>query len=323
MKLQEIYDLAIEMGIRTDPRGVEGIKRVLARTKKEYEEMPEKRKKYFDKESFKNPYSDTRILFGDQKTKVKKILAGIDMDVGEVLLADRLSDRGERIDAIVGHHPAGPALAGLDEVMDLQVDLLASFGISVNIAEALLKERISQVKRKLNPINHSQSVDAARLLDIPFLVIHTVWDNLGWHFLSNYLRKKEKDIDTVGDVLEALEEVAEFQEAIRGKAGPRVTAGNEKNRAGKVVVSGFTGGTEGSKLIYERMAQAGAGTIIEMHMSEEHFEEAKKYHLNVIVSGHMASDSIGANIFLDEIEKRGVEVIACSGLIRVKSNLKS
>ena len=36
MTLQEIYDLAIEMGIKADPRGVDGVNRVLARLKKDY-----------------------------------------------------------------------------------------------------------------------------------------------------------------------------------------------------------------------------------------------------------------------------------------------
>jgi len=316
MTLQEIYDLAIEMGENADPRGRAIIKKLLARNKKEYMELPLKKKKYFDEESFKNPYADTRILLGDQKLKVSKVLTGIDMDVGEVLLMDRLNQKGEKIDLLIGHHPHGIALVGLDEVMDLQVDLMASYGIPVNVAESLLKDRIMQVKRRLGPANHFQSVDAARLLGIPFIVIHTVWDNLGSHFLSNHLKKKETEI--VGDVLSAIEEIPEFDVAKKNKAGPRITVGSEKNRAGKVAVTGFTGGTEGSKLIYERMSQAGIGTIVEMHMSEEHFEEAKKHHLNVIVSGHMASDSLGANLFLDELEKKGVEVVPCSGLIRIK-----
>lgn len=318
MTLQEIYDLAVEMGMRADPRGVERVKKFLARTKKDYKELPAKKKKYFDLESLKNPYSDTRILLGNPKIQVKKILVGIDIDVGEVLLADRLNQKNEGIDLLVGHHPHGAALASLPEVMELQVDLMASFGVSINVAESLLHERISQVKRRIGPINHYQSVDAARLLNVPFLVIHTVWDNLGVNFLSAYLKKKEKDLEAVGEVLAALEDLPEFEEAKKGKAGPKITAGEEKNRPGKIVVSGFTGGTEGSKLIYEKLAQAGVGTIIEMHMSEEHFEEAKKHHLNVIVTGHMASDSIGANLFLDQLEKKGIKVIPCSGLIRVK-----
>jgi len=54
-----------------------------------------------------------------------------------------------------------------------------------------------------------------------------------------------------------------------------------------------------------------------MHTSEEHREEVKKHHINLIVAGHMVSDSIGANLFLDEMERRGVKVVPASGLIRV------
>ncbi|TDT63370.1 hypothetical protein [Fonticella tunisiensis] len=37
---------------------------------------------------------------------------------------------------------------------------------------------------------------------------------------------------------------------------------------------------------------------------------------NVIVAGHMPSDSIGINIFIGELEKRGIEVTSMSGIIR-------
>jgi putative NIF3 family GTP cyclohydrolase 1 type 2 len=67
----------------------------------------------------------------------------------------------------------------------------------------------------------------------------------------------------------------------------------------------------------EKMAIAGIGTIVAMHQSEEHWKMAKESHINVIVAGHTPSDSLGMNLFLDELEKRGIEIIPCSGLIRV------
>jgi hypothetical protein len=70
--------------------------------------------------------------------------------------------------------------------------------------------------------------------------------------------------------------------------------------------------------VYEKLADAGVGTIIAMHMGEEHRKECVKHHINLVVAGHMSSDSLGMNIFLDEIEKRGVKIIPCSGFIRVK-----
>jgi hypothetical protein len=31
----------------------------------------------------------------------------------------------------------------------------------------------------------------------------------------------------------------------------------------------------------------------------------------------MASDSLGMNLFLDELERQGIEIVPCGGLIRV------
>ncbi|MDO8461176.1 MAG: NGG1p interacting factor NIF3 [bacterium] len=319
MTLQEIYDLAIEMGIKADPRGVDGVKKLLVRVKKDYEELPEKKKKFFDKEVFKNPYSDSRILFGDPKMRVKKIIAGIDADASEVLLTDRLNHpstgRGLGIDLLISHHPSGHALASLDEVMDVQVDMFAKAGVPANVAHALFEERKSAVRRKISPINHSQTVDAARLLNVPLLAIHTIWDNMGNRFMTDHLGKK--NFDTAGQVLEAINEIPEFTEAIKGKSGPNIVSGSEKRRVGKLMI-GFTGGTNPSKELYMELAKAGVGTIVEMHLPEEAVLELRKLHINVIDTGHMAADSIGANLYLDELEKRGIEVIPCSGLIRIK-----
>ena len=315
MTLQQIYDLALLMAKKADPRGEKQVDSYLARLKKEYQELPEKKKKYFDKESLNNPYSDSGILFGNPKQTIKKVLAGIDAEASEVLLMDRLNQKGEKIDLLISHHPSGYALASLHEVMDLQVDVFESYGVPVNVAHALLEQRKGEVKRKFSPLNHGQTIDAARLLNIPFLALHTIWDNLGNDFMKNYLSKKT--FHTAGEVLDYVNEIPEFMESLKGKAGPSLVSGSAGARAGKVVVS-FTGGTNPSKELYQEIAKAGVGTLVEMHVSEDSLKELQKLHINVIDTGHMAADSIGANLFLDVLEKRGIEVIPCSGLIRIK-----
>lgn len=317
MTLQEIYNLALEMGMKADPRGAANVKKLLTKRKKEYEELPEKKKKYLDRESLNSPYSDSRILFGDTELKVKKVLAGIDAEASEVLLMDRLNQKGQKFDLLISHHPSGHALASLHEVMDIQIDMVAKAGVPVNVAGALMDERQADVKRRFGPLNHSRAIDAARLLDIPLLALHTIWDNLGNNFMEKYL--EGKNFDTAGEVLEAINEIPEFQEAAKGKSAPSLVSGSEKSRAGKVFVS-FTGGTNPSKELYVEMAKAGVGTIVEMHVPDESVQELRKLHINVIDCGHMAADSVGANIFLDQLEKKGIEVIPCSGLIRIRRN---
>jgi len=55
-----------------------------------------------------------------------------------------------------------------------------------------------------------------------------------------------------------------------------------------------------------------------MHVSEDHRKEAEAAHLNIVIAGHISSDSLGMNLFLDELEKRGIEIVCSSGLTRVK-----
>jgi len=322
MTIKQIYDLAIKLGIQNDLRGTAKVKKYLDRTKKKFAKLPEDEKKEFDQEKLINPYSDTRILndppssrvprnSGEASKQVKKIMVGIDMEVSELLLADKLGD----IDLVLAHHPRGEALADLHSVMDLQVEVLAQYGVPINIAESVLKPRISEVNRGISPINHHRAVDAAKLLNLGFMCVHTPCDNMGANFLSKMLKRKKPE--TVGEVLEMLKSIPEFAEAVKRKAGPTLFTGAPENMAGKIVVTEFTGGTSGAKEIYEKMAQAGIGTIIGMHMGEEHRKEAEKYHINVVIAGHMASDSLGINLFLDQLEKKGVKVVPVSGLIRV------
>ncbi len=319
MTIQQIYDLALEMGIDSDPRGKTGVDKFLKRIKKEYEDLSKEKKKYFDSESLTNPYGDTRIFVGDPKIEVKKVLAGIDADAAEVILADRLNQKGLGIDLVIGHHPVGIGLVGLHEVMDLQVDSFANEGVPINVMHTLMMQRQDDVKRKIHPTNHNQIVDTARLLEIPLMNLHTAWDNLGDEFMKKYIAKKT--YHTVGDVLDHMMDLPEFQEAARGKNEPAIVSGTPNTRVGKVSVM-FTGGTNPSKEIYIELAKAGVGTLIDMHIPEEALKELKKRHINVITAGHMASDSIGANLFLDELESRGIEVIPCSGLIRVNRKVQ-
>ncbi len=313
--LQKTYEIAKDLAIKRGPRTKKDIDEQLKKLKQEYEKLEEKKKLYFDLESLNNPFLDSRIEFGDPKTPLKKVLVGIDISVGEVLLAHELSKSDKKIDAVIAHHPEGRSLISLTQVMDLQEDIAMMEGVPVNIVEKLMKKRVGDLNRALHPANHFQVVNAAELLNIPLACFHTFADNQCYWFMKNYITKKKPKY--VSDILDCLLELPEFQQAKKMGNGPTIFAGDEKSRVGKISFSGFTGGTSGSKDIYEKMAHAGVGTILAMHIPEEHRKLAEKHHLNVVITGHMASDSLGVNLLMDELEKRKVEILACGGFIRV------
>ena len=316
MKLKDLYALSVRMGIDADPRGRDGVKKLLERRKKTYNELSASQKNEFDPEDLNNPYSDSRIFLGDPDLEVDSIMAGIDINAAEVLLADRLNQKGEGIDLLLTHHPEGASLAALHEVMDVQADIFAKYGVPINIAEGIMRDRITEVQRRFSPVNHAEAIDAARLLGFAFMGMHTVSDNLVHEYMEQLFSRK--NADTVGDIVDILKEEPEYKEAIRGKAGPMVFAGDPRNRAGKIAPIEFTGGTEASHVIYEKLSQAGIGTVIGMHAGEEHRKEALKHHINLVIAGHMSSDSLGMNLLLDAYEKHGIKILPCSGLIRVR-----
>ena len=315
MKLKDIYRKAIEIGFENDPRGKDVVLRDIERRKKDFDELKSEEKEYFDQESLQNPYSDSRILYGTGDEEIRAVLIGIDIEVGEVLLADSLRSKGRQLDLLLSHHPEGRAYANLYAVMRMQSDILNRFGVPINIAEGLMDGRIKEVERKLMPVNHTRAVDAARLLDIPFLCLHTPADNM----VTTYLQRlfDEKKPYYVRDAFDILKGIPEYREAGLSSVGPKVILGTNERKAGKIFVD-MTGGTEGSKEIFESLTTGGVSTIVAMHLSEDHRKEAEKNHLNVIIAGHISSDNLGLNLLLDGITKgNSIEILECSGFKRI------
>ena len=311
MTIKQIFDLAIQMGVEADFRSREGVLDFLERKKKKYEKLSDKEKENFDEDALSNPYLDSRIHNISQDKEIKKVLVGIDIEPAEILLARELGD----IDLVIAHHPMGKGLAFLADVMELQCDVLNFYGVPINIAEGLMKEKIDEVARGVNAKNHQRTVDCARLLGVNLINTHTPCDNLAAQFLKKEIEAKKPS--RISDLLDILGEIPEYQKAAKNGAGPRIFVGHSDRRCGKIALTEITGGTEGSPKLYEKMAQAGIGTVVGMHISEEHRKEAESANINVVIAGHMSSDSLGMNLFLDELKKQGIEIVSCSGLIRV------
>ncbi|OGZ72472.1 MAG: NGG1p interacting factor NIF3 [Candidatus Staskawiczbacteria bacterium RIFCSPLOWO2_01_FULL_38_12b] len=311
MTIQEIHNLSIVMGMESDFRGKEGVQKILDSKKGKFLKLSLKEQEDFDKDALENPYLDSGIYNISDNKEVKRALVGIDIGPEEILLARELGN----IDLVLGHHPVGKGLAQLADVMELQCDVYNYYGVPINVAEGLMRERISEVARGVNASNHQRTVDTARLLHINLMNSHTPTDNLAAKFLKNFFESRK--LEKVSDVVDALKEIPEYKEAMKIGVGPKIFVGSGEHRCGKIALSEITGGTEGSPKLYEKIAQAGIGTVIGMHISEEHKKEAEAAHINIVIAGHMSSDSLGVNLFMDALEKQGIEIIPCSGFTRV------
>ncbi len=317
MKLKKLFEFFIQQGLKKDPRGAEEVKKLLAEKKSDYEKLSLDEKEFFDTETLSNPYADSRILNGSGDEEINSIMLGIDIETPELLLANTLKASGKKIDLVLTHHPEGKAYATFYNVMGMQADILNKEGVPIAIAESLTDSRMKEVSRKVLPQNHNRAIDAAKLLNIPFMSAHTVADNHVVEFLQNLIESKKPKY--VKDIVKILKEIPEYKESAKIGAGPLILLGSKESRAGKVFVD-MTGGTEGAKEVLEKLADAGVGTMVCMHMSEDHYKDAKKYHLNVIIAGHISSDNVGLNLLLDSAEKEfgKMDIIEVSGFRRFR-----
>ena len=310
MTIKEIHNLFTQKGIEADFRGREGVQKLLESKKAKFQTLSLKDQEEFDKEALENPYLDSGVYNIAEDKEIKRVLVGIDIGPEEILLAKQLGN----IDLVIAHHPIGKGFAQLADVMELQCDVYNFYGVPINVAEGLMRERISEVARGVNSSNHQRPVDTARILGVNLMNSHTSSDNMAAKFLRNFIENKK--FERVGDIVNALKEIPEYKEAMKIGVGPKIFVGSPDHRCGKIALSEITGGTEGSPKLYEKIAQAGIGTVIGMHVSEEHKKEAMAAHINIVIAGHMSSDYLGMNLLMDELQKQGIEIVPCSGFTR-------
>jgi len=241
---------------------------------------------------------------------IHKVFAGIDMATPELLLAHDLG-----ADLVFSHHPqTGEPEVFFHRVMERQIDRMTEAGIPINRAQKALRDQVGKIERAHHAGNYDRVGSAARLLNVPYLNLHMpvdiITENLVQAKLDAELAGKPKA--TLQDVLLILEDLPEYARAL---AKPVIRVGTEKDYAGRVLVL-MAGGTNGGEQVFKAYFAAGVGTIVCMHVPEDVRKAVAEQNIgNVIVAGHMASDSIGMNLVCSELEKQGIEVVRMGGII--------
>ena len=251
---------------------------------------------------------DSSILV--ESDDVSRVLAGIDMSGPELLTAKMLG-----FDCVARHHPQGPSSInlGLLEARDHQ-EIMVRAGVPINKAQKIAKTR----KTEMDRIGHSRNLMApqqlAELLEIASLCVHTPSDLIVEKELQKRMGKLSERLDRVRleDIVTDLKQVREFSGY---EQGPRIYVGDEKSYAGRIYVI-MSGGGACNLEEYKAMIDVGVGTFIVMHMKEQIVDSLKSDdRCNVVVTGHMGSDSYGFNRILDAWEARGLEIKRIGGIV--------
>lgn len=241
---------------------------------------------------------------------IERIMAGIDIGAAELLLARDLG-----CDAVLAHHPAGgTATLRFPEVLQRQIDFMIEHGVDARAAREAAQPLITSATMRAHAENHDHTPSVARLLRMPFLNLHLPLDEIGRRVMVSAIEEHIVELDrapTVQDALDALMLLPEF----RNSSTPiMVPVGAVDHPLGRyAVVHGA--GTNGGARIARAYFAAGVGTVLYIHCNgAEVLDLQRDSPGNLIVSGHIASDLIGINRYLTEVERLGVEVVRMSGL---------
>jgi putative NIF3 family GTP cyclohydrolase 1 type 2 len=244
---------------------------------------------------------------------VRRVFATIDCDVADLLMARVL-----RCDTVLTHHPEGPAMLNGWKLIALQIEQMVECGVPVARAEAAIQRRMQSVELNSHARNYARVVQAAQLLNVSLLNVHLPCDVITRRLIAEKMApfNLPESRATVAEVIAALQE---FPEQKLAATEPKVRLGAVERLAGRVAV-GMAGYTNGGVDVLRAYFDAGVGTVLMMHFPEADLKEAREQKLagNLIVTGHMASDSIGINVYLDELERRGLEVVRTGGIIATR-----
>jgi putative NIF3 family GTP cyclohydrolase 1 type 2 len=234
-------------------------------------------------------------------SNIRKILFSIDAGVQELLLAKQLD-----YDAVIAHHPiGGTAAINFHQVFKGHIQQMVAAGVPLEIAEKTVKKKLEQLEVEAHTRNYAQTVDVAKLLKMPYMNIHTPLDEVGRKIMTEQINSRIRKDSKVQEVVSALKELTEFKNAV---TEIKIRLGKPENLAGKVVVS-HGAGTNGGYEIAKTYFKHGVGTVIYIHISAGDLEKLKADGAgNLIVTGHIASDSVGINPLIKELEKRDISV---------------
>jgi len=254
--------------------------------------------------------ADSQVYLDGQ---VRRVLFGIDVDLGEVMLARQLG-----LDGVIAHHPVGSAARlGIPAIVERHQAQMQQEGIPASLAEEMMLARKRPIARALHSANYDRVVDGARKLGMPLMNIHLAADILARCFFEDFVRAStRRGARTAGELVAALEAVPEMTASL---VKPELWLGAPTNPVGRWVVQ-MAAGTNGGAGVYRTYYEHGINTILAMHLEERDLRELQQLPLsgaNLIITGHMPSDSIGVNRVIDALERQGLEVIAGSGVIRV------
>lgn len=243
-------------------------------------------------------------------TGMRKVLFGIDIGTAEILLAKQFG-----CDGVIAHHPAGgDAIRHFPEVLTRQIEFMIDHGVPQSVARDTAQPMISSAIMRAHAANADHVPSVARLLGMPLMNVHLPLDELGRQIMVSTIDDHITQLGHAPTVQDAVDALMTLPELASADTRIMVPVGAVDNPLGKLAVV-HGAGTNGGARVAAAYFEHGIDTVLYIHCAGEEVARLREAGRgNLIVTGHIASDLIGINRYVAQIESRGVEVVRMSGL---------
>jgi putative NIF3 family GTP cyclohydrolase 1 type 2 len=241
--------------------------------------------------------------------KIRRLLVGIDLRAAELRMAKDFS-----YDAVLTHHPVGAGVLGFHHVLYRHVDQMIAHGVPATVARAVIEET-AEARRVLDSMqNYDHDPSIARWLGMPYLNVHTPLDEIGRRRMAEVVSSAGEGAST-DELVERL--YASFGEFRHAATRIEIAVGTGERPIGRAVVS-HAAGTNGGYAVAKAYFEHGVDTVLYIHCRPDDARRLRSEFgssKTLVVMGHIASDSIGINPYVDRLRDEGLDVTTLSGVL--------
>jgi hypothetical protein len=244
-------------------------------------------------------------------SNLKRAMFGIDIDSGELALAKQMG-----FDVAIAHHPSGGATwADFPAVLERHGPIMIGAGVPPAEARAAVEMLKDEHAPRTHLMNYDRWPSVARMLKLPFMNIHAPADEVGRRVMHETIAARVKRGARVADAIAALHALPEFAHA---RTPIVMRMGSADAPLGKwAFVHGA--GTNGGYPVASALFRHGLDTIFYIHIDPAHLKRLKDEFgtrpKNLVVTGHIASDSVGINVIIRRLRQEGLEVHPMGGVV--------
>jgi hypothetical protein len=243
-------------------------------------------------------------------TDLRRLLVGIDIGGGELLLA-----REQGFDGVIAHHPAGGrATVHFHRVLRRHAELMEEAGVPPEEAREAVEALSIPQETARHAANYDRIPAFARFLRLPFLNIHQPWDEMGRQRMVGALKACDEDA-TVEDGVAALHALPEFGVA---ETDIVLRLGDAAHPLGRWAVA-HGAGTNGGFPVAKAYFSHGVDTLVYIHILPADLQRLREDPAlegkTLMVTGHIASDSLGITPYIQRLREEGLEVVALGGVL--------